>query len=177
MSNDSLENMSVVSHVLLPVSSNLREHHRVLNLNAVKHDQTVSTIKAHKVRMDSFEEAFDELKEYVEEVRDSLSEIREFRSILEQNQKAMSDLTGIVTTHSTQMAEKKGGFELKKAIVIGIFSVLTLVVTTLGGVYAVGGKADAPKYVPPTHAQALDTERKYQEMTTDSDGEKVNLSH
>jgi len=156
---DSLSELNVAPQRLMPKSQSLTEHHRILNLSAVHHGNTLATIKAHKVRQDNLEEEIDAIKNVRDDIWDLKAEMASHREASKEqaNQlnKTLADHGALIGQLSEKLVLLSSGNELKKAVVTGIVTVLVAIVTAYGG-YTMGHKPDAT-YEPHTKAQIQQT--------------------
>lgn len=165
---DSLSEMNVAPARLMPKSPSLTEHHRILGLSAVHAGNTISTLKAHKVRQDDIEERLEE----IEDVRDAVWELKAkmtsqgeaIREHAEQVNKAMASHGDIIGQINQRLATQASNNDLKKTIVTGLIGIIMTAVTAYCG-YTWGHSPPELKNDPmPTHQQAQEIDRKIQEF-------------
>jgi chromosome segregation ATPase len=174
---DSLSELNVAPARLMPKSQSLTEHHRTLSLSAVHAGNTISTLKAHKVRMDHIQESVNNLEERIETVealRDAIYELKSAntanreanREHAEQVNKAMASHGAIIGEINQRLAVNASGMDLKKTIATGVIGLLMTLVTAYCG-YTFGHKPDVT-YEPHTTHQLEETARKIQEFDPDN---------
>lgn len=161
---DSLSEMNATPARLMPKSSSLAEHHRILGLSAVHAGNTIATLKAHKVRHDNLEERLEE----IEDVKDTLwglkadmaSQREVMRDHMEQVSKSLTSQGDVIGKIGQTLAENKTNSEIKKMVVAGVISIALAITTAYCG-YTFGHQPTT-KYEAPTHQQAIEIDRKIQ---------------
>lgn len=167
---DSLSEMNVAPARLMPKSPSLTEHHKVLGLHAVHAGNTISTIKAHKVRIDGIEERLEE----VEEVKDVIWDLRadmashktSMKEYMDQVNRSMTSQGAIIGDINQKLTTKASDNEIKKMVVAGVLSLLMALVTAYCG-YTWGHPSET-KYEAPTHQQAQEIDNKLRDMDPDN---------
>jgi hypothetical protein len=152
---------------LMPKAQTLPEHHRILNMSAVHHGNTLATIKAHNVRIVGLDRRMDNVEGLRDEISDLKNEIvatrDTFKDSVNRLELSMSSLAGIVAKHGEELVVRKQGVDLKKTIIIAVFGLLGAMATASGG-YFWAHTPGGPAYVPPTHAQAVQIDKEYREQ-------------
>lgn len=138
--------MNVAPAKLMPKSPSVAEHHRVLGLAAVHAGNTISTIKAHHIRQNDFEERLEAVEGVHEAVWSLRAELEAQRNAgketANQINKALSEHGALIGQLNERLVAQSSSSELKKAIVTGIVTVLVAIVTAYGG-YTMAHKSDA----------------------------------
>ncbi len=167
---DSLSEMHVAPQRLMPKSSSLTEHHKVLNLSAVHAGNTIATFKAHKTRIDDLEERLEE----VEEVKDMLwglrsdmsSQKESMKEHMDQFSRAITSQGAIIGDINQKLASKSSDNEIKKMVIAGVLSLLMAIVTAYCGY--TWGHPSPTKYDAPTHQQAIEIDEKLRAQDPDN---------